>query len=112
MARSKQADEAAAAVGTLKILAACRTKEIDPALVSRVQFEADDIVLTVRGEGKATIEVRVERSALPAEIESLPDDPFFPTTTQAQPAPGKVRVQKRKSKRRKGKPQTDIRPPY
>jgi len=84
----------------LKILHACRVKEIDPTQVVAIEFEADDIILAVRGMGQ----VRVERSALPAEIEALPDTPEVsatPTTTQAQPTPGQKKARKSARKRRK-----------
>lgn len=65
----------------------CRVKEIDPSQVVAVDFDFADIFLTVRGVGQ----VRVERSALPARIEAMPDTTQakgpLPSTAEAQPAP-------------------------
>jgi hypothetical protein len=72
----------------------CRVRNISIGQVVAVDFEADDIILVVRGLGQ----VRVERSALPATIEALPDvieetEPV-PVGAVAQPAPGQKRAHK------------------
>ena len=67
-----------------KIKWICRAKAFSFEQVTTVKFEPDDIILAVRGLGT----VRIERSALPASIEALPD-----VVEVAEPAPVRAVVQ-------------------
>lgn len=73
-------------------------KNVDPSQVVAVDFDPDDIVLIIRGFGQ----IRIERSALPATIEALPDTIEemlpAPSTTEAQPVRGRKQAKSKRSK--------------
>ena len=75
-----------------KLAYLCRARRIDYDDVVAVDFELEEIVLCVCGLGQ----IRIERSALPASVEVMPDmiEEMLPApnTAEAQPAPGQKRA--------------------